>query len=58
MDDQAYSRSKRELKAAELLYENGFYAACVSRSYYSMFYLVQELFREKDMEYSTHSGMK
>ena len=22
-----------------------------------MFYLVQELFREKDMEYSTHSGL-
>ena len=56
-DEAAYIRSRKELEAAELLLDNGYYGACVSRCYYSMFYLVQELFKEKDLHYSTHAGL-
>ena len=50
-------RSKRSYEAANLLYENEFYDECVSRCYYSMFYLVQGLFMERGLQYSTHSGL-
>jgi uncharacterized protein (UPF0332 family) len=50
-------RSKKALNAAELLFENSYYDACVSRCYYSMFYLIQELFKKKEIEFSTHSGL-
>lgn len=56
-EDTGIERSDRALKAAELLYENEFYDVCVSRCYYSMFYLIQELFQRKNINYSTHSGL-
>ena len=56
-DDISMIRSKRSYEAANLLYENEFYDECVSRCYYSMFYLVQGLFMERGLQYSTHSGL-
>jgi uncharacterized protein (UPF0332 family) len=57
MDEMFIQRSKRAEEAAQLLYDNGFYDACVSRCYYSMFYLVQGLLMEKGIGYSTHGGI-
>ena len=57
MENNALFRSRRALEAAQLLFENEFYDACVSRCYYSMFYLVQELFLFKGIQYSTHGGL-
>lgn len=56
-EESGIKRSERALKAAELLFDNEFYDACVSRCYYSMFYLVQELLSRMDINYSTHSGL-
>ena len=57
MNDNKFFMSDRSLQAAELLFENEFYEICVSRCYYSMFYLVQELLAEERIQYSTHKGL-
>ena len=57
MGNDEFFLSDRSYQAAKLLFENGFYEICVSRCYYSMFYLVQELLASRGIHYSTHKGL-
>lgn len=57
MNDDRFLLSDRSLQAAQLLFDNEFYDVCVSRCYYAMFYLVQELLAEDRIHYSTHKGL-
>ena len=50
-------RSKRYLKSAELLLEEGDYESSVSRTYYAMFYSVEALLLTRGLSFSSHRGV-
>jgi uncharacterized protein (UPF0332 family) len=57
-DQQALlDKAARSLNAARLLFHDGSFDFAVSRAYYSMFYIAQALLLEKDLSFSTHSGV-
>lgn len=57
-DQQALlEKADRSLNAARLLFHDGSFDFAVSRAYYSMFYIAQALLLEKDLSFSTHSGV-
>ena len=49
--------AKEELSAAELLLNNTFYRACISRCYYSLYHIVQALLVTKNINARTHRGL-
>ena len=50
-------RSYEKLASAKLLFENSFYADCVSRAYYAMYYAARSLLALKEIYPKTHSGV-
>ena len=50
-------RSRRYLKSAELLLEEGDYESSVSRTYYAMFYSVEALLLTRGLSFSSHRGV-
>ena len=55
--DHYLEKSENKIKAAELLFENGFYNDCISRSYYSMFWAAKALLLIKGLNVKTHKGL-
>jgi len=49
------AKAKESLKAAELLFDNGYYDFSASRSYYSMFYATQAVLLSKNLSFSKRS---
>ena len=49
--------AEEELETAQLLFENQRYRACVSRSYYVMYYSTQALLALKGVISRTHKGI-
>ncbi len=55
--EELLDRSYEKLDSAELLLDNGFYADCVNRAYYAMFYAARSLLALKEIYPKTHSGV-
>ena len=55
--DHYLEKSENKIKAAELLFENGFYNDCISRCYYSMFWAAKALLLIKGLNVKTHKGL-
>ena len=49
--------SKRGLRAAELLVQQGFHDIAASRVYFVMFYLAEALLQRRGLSYSSHSAV-
>lgn len=54
--DQLLDLAREELETAELLLANERFRACISRSYYGMYYAVQALLSSKGISSKTHKG--
>jgi uncharacterized protein (UPF0332 family) len=54
---QLITRAEVRLKAAEYLYEKGFYEDAVSRAYYSMYFAATALLLTKNITVKTHKGL-
>ncbi|VVB54161.1 HEPN domain protein [uncultured archaeon] len=50
-------KAKESIKAAEMLFDGGFYDFSASRSYYSMFYATEAVLLSKDLSFSKHSAV-
>jgi len=50
-------KAKRFIRTAELALNDGDYDSCVSRAYYSMFYMAEAALLSKDLRASSHSGV-
>lgn len=50
-------KSKRFIKTADVLINEGDFDSSISRSYYAMFYSVQALFLTKNLSFSSHKGV-
>lgn len=50
-------KSKQSIEAAEYLLEKKFTDFSTSRSYYSMFYLIEAVLLTKNLSFSKHSGV-
>ncbi len=50
-------KSQEELKAAEILFENGIYSAAVSRAYYCLYHASQALLAAKNINVKSHKGL-
>jgi uncharacterized protein (UPF0332 family) len=53
-----YNRASETLKEAESLIENMFWNASVNRIYYACYYAVGALLLTKDIDTSTHKGLR
>jgi uncharacterized protein (UPF0332 family) len=51
------NKAQRSLNAAKLLMQDGSNDFSVSRAYYAMFYVTQALLMQKNLSFSTHSGV-
>jgi len=49
--------AREDLETAQLLLENKRYRACVSRTYYAMYYATQALLIQRNIVSRTHKGM-
>ncbi|NEZ59931.1 HEPN domain-containing protein [Adonisia turfae] len=49
--------AEEELVASQLLLQNTYYRACISRAYYAMYYATQALLTTRDIESRTHKGV-
>ena len=54
---QLFNKALESLEAAEVLFDEEYYAFCVSRTYYTMFYLAQAFLLELGLSYSKHSAV-
>ncbi|MDD3435629.1 MAG: HEPN domain-containing protein [Candidatus Gastranaerophilales bacterium] len=54
---QLLNKALNSLNAAEVLYEDEYYEFCVSRTYYTMFYIAQAFLLELDLSFSKHSAV-
>jgi uncharacterized protein (UPF0332 family) len=50
-------KATRSLNAARLLAQDGSRDFAVSRAYYAMFYVAQAFLIQKNLSFSTHSGV-
>lgn len=50
-------KSKRFIKTADVLINEGDFDSSISRSYYAMFYSVQALLLTKNLSFSSHKGV-
>jgi uncharacterized protein (UPF0332 family) len=50
-------KSDENIKAAELLIREGFYAIATTRAYYAMFYAAQALLETQNLSFSKHSAV-
>ncbi len=50
-------KAKESLKAANKLFDDGFYSFSASRAYYAMFYMAEALLLKKELSFSKHSGV-
>ena len=50
-------KSQEELKAAEILFENGIYSAAVSSAYYCLYHARQALLAAKNINVKSHKGL-
>ncbi len=51
------TKAKESLKAAEMLFDGGFYDFSASRSYYAMFYATEAVLLSKSLSFSKHSAV-
>lgn len=51
------AKSREELKTAEMLLENNYYSATISRAYYSLYHIVQALLETKSINVKSHKGL-
>ena len=49
--------AKEELTTAQLLLDNDRYRACISRSYYAIYYAAEALLESKNINSRTHKGI-
>lgn len=49
--------AEEKIKVAELLFENGYYKDCISRTYYSMYWAAKALLIFKGLNVKTHKGL-
>lgn len=54
---QLLRKAQDSLNAAELLYDDGYYEFCVSRTYYTMFYITQAFLLDLELTFSKHSAV-
>lgn len=50
-------KAEQSINASELLYKDGFVDFSASRSYYTMFYVIEALLLSKNLSYSKHSAV-
>jgi len=50
-------QARDSLKAAKLLYEQGYYGFAASRAYYAMFYVAEAFLLDKGLTFSKHSAV-
>jgi uncharacterized protein (UPF0332 family) len=50
-------KAKENLRAAELLVQQGFHDIAASRVYFVMFYLAEALLQRRGLSYSSHSAL-
>ena len=50
-------KSLQSIRAAELLFKDGYFGFAASRAYYSMFYAVEALLLTRELSFSRHSGV-
>jgi len=50
-------KSKRFLRSAQLLVEDGDYESAVSRTYYAMFFCAEAALLTKNLSFSSHKGV-
>jgi len=55
--DSLIERSKRYLKSAEILLDEGDYESSVSRAYYAMFFSAQAMLLTKELSFSSHKSV-
>jgi uncharacterized protein (UPF0332 family) len=51
------TKARESLKAAEILFDGGFYDFSASRSYYAMFYATEAVLLSKNLSFSKHSAV-
>ncbi len=51
------SKSKRFLRTAEIVFNDGDYDSCVSRCYYAMFFMAQAALLTKNLKTHSHKGV-
>lgn len=51
------NKAKDSIRAAELLFNDGFYEFAVSRTYYAMFYIAESMLLQLDLSFSKHSAV-
>ena len=54
---QLLNKAIESLEAAKLLFKDNYYEFCVSRTYYTMFYIAQAFLLEQDLSFSKHSAV-
>lgn len=50
-------KARDSLRAAQLLFQEGFFDFAVSRAYYAMFYVAEALLLEEELSFSKHSAV-
>ncbi|MEM8641829.1 MAG: HEPN domain-containing protein [Cyanobacteria bacterium P01_G01_bin.54] len=54
---QLVAKANKNIKAAELLFEQEFYDVSISRSYYAMFYITEAFLIGEGLSFSKHSAV-
>jgi uncharacterized protein (UPF0332 family) len=51
------AKARRYLRSADLLFRDGDYESCVSRTYYAMFYCAQAALLTRSLTFSSHKSV-
>jgi|YNPMSStandDraft_1061717.scaffolds.fasta_scaffold17216_5 uncharacterized protein (UPF0332 family) len=55
--EKLLKKAQEDLKASEIMIENGIYRIAASRVYYAMFYIVEALLLTKGLIFTSHKGL-
>jgi uncharacterized protein (UPF0332 family) len=55
--EKLLKKAQEDLKASEIMIENGIYRIAASRVYYAMFYIAEALLLTKGLIFTSHKGL-
>jgi uncharacterized protein (UPF0332 family) len=55
--EKLLKKAQEDLKASEIMIENGIFRIAASRVYYAMFYIVEALLLTKGLIFTSHKGL-
>jgi len=55
--EKLLEKAQEDLKASEIMIENGIFRIAASRIYYAMFYIAEAILLTKELRFTSHKGL-